>query len=87
MGKGKPLIGRGFVRVSVAIRAKLAGSLRSVAILAGLLDEFLIGGFNDQFGDDDVLGELSDGDNKGGDILRVHHAGFLFVWDFNWAFV
>ena len=87
MGKGRSLVGLGAVRMAVAIGAKLAGPLLSVVILAGCLDEFLIGGFNNQFGDDNVLRELSDCDNKGGDILGVNHAGFLFVWDFDWAFV
>lgn len=51
------------------------------------LNVFLVGGFDDEFGDDDVLGELGDGDDERGDVLGVDHARFLFVGNFDGAFV
>jgi len=58
-------------------------SLRSVAGL----DEFLVGRLDDEFGDNDVFGKLGDGDDEGGNVLGVDHAGFLFVGDFDGAFI
>ena len=47
MGTGRSLVGQGSVIVSGAVGATLTGSSFSVAIEANLLNEFLVGGFND----------------------------------------
>ena len=47
MGTGRSLGGPGSVIVSGAVGVTLTGSLFSVAIEANLLNEFLVGGFND----------------------------------------
>ena len=47
MGTDRSLVGQGSVIVWGAVGATLTRSLFSVAIEANLLDEFLVGGFND----------------------------------------